>query len=108
MIDSAHAPRSGDHIDNEKLLVGYGPLSKFLTSEGFPISKSSLQKFGMPSAGGLGPPSEGYWGNLPAFRPSRALDWARSRIRRFRGKAATAPAPAPDREHTVTNDSAAG
>jgi hypothetical protein len=80
MIDSAHAPRSGDHIDNEKLLVGYAPLSKFLTSEGFPISKSSLQKFGMPSAGGLGPPSEGYWGNLPAFRPSRALDWARSRI----------------------------
>ena len=49
----------------------------------------------MPSAGGLGPPVEGYWGNLPAFRPSRALEWARSRIRRTRGKAA-APAPIAD------------
>jgi hypothetical protein len=88
MTDSARTPLGGDHIDNEKLIVGYAPLSEFLISEGFPISKSSLQKLGMPSAGGAGPPREGFWGNLPAFRPSLALEWARSRILPSRGKAA--------------------
>jgi hypothetical protein len=107
MTDSAHAPRSGDHIDNEKLIVGYAPLSDFLTSEGFRISTSSLQKLGMPSAGGAGPPREGFWGNLPAFRPSRALDWARSRIRPSRGKATASSAPIADLSTEPTVDSPA-
>jgi hypothetical protein len=88
MTDSAHTSLCGDQANDEDLIMGYGPLAEFLTSKNYPISKSSLQKLGMPSAGGAGPPREGFWGNLPAFRGSRALDWARSRIRPTRGKAA--------------------
>jgi hypothetical protein len=85
-MNNSHAPLGGDSVENEELLMGYGPLAKFLTSRCFPISKSSLQKIGRPSVN-QGPPVEGYWGNLPAFRPSRALEWARSRIRPTRGQA---------------------
>jgi hypothetical protein len=64
---------------NEKLIAGYGPLSDFLTDEGYPISRSTLSKYGSPSVN-IGPPSEGYWGRLPTFLPSRAIEWARSRL----------------------------
>jgi hypothetical protein len=67
--------------DDEEIITGYGPLEKFLKSKGYKISKSSLQKIGMPSAGGDGPPIEGYWDILPAFKPSLVLEWARARIR---------------------------
>jgi len=95
-MKNLRAPLGGDQAHDEQLVTGYAALAKFLSSRGFPISKSSPQKFGMPSAGGIGPPSEGYWGNLPAFRQDRALDWARSRIRRTRGKPAATPAPIAD------------
>jgi len=95
-MNNLPAPLGGDQAHGENLIMGYVALATFLTSHGFPISKSSLQKFGMPSAGGLGPPSEGRWGNLPAFRQDRALDWARSRIRRTRGKPAASLAPVAD------------
>jgi hypothetical protein len=107
MTDSFRTPLGGDQINNEKLIVGYAPLADFLTSEGFRISKSSLQKFGMPSAGGVGPPREGYWGNLPAFRPSLALDWARARIRPSRGLGAS-PGPQTQSGEPDAADSAKG
>jgi hypothetical protein len=88
MNDSARTSLHGDQTNCEDYIIGYGPLAEFLTSKSFKISKSSLQKIGMPSAGGGGLPIEGYWGNLPAFRPSKALEWARSRIRPTRGNAA--------------------
>jgi hypothetical protein len=79
--------------------MGYGPLAKFLTSKGFPISKSSLQKLGMPSVN-QGPPSEGFWGILPVFGQDLALAWARSRIGPRRRKATDAP-PAPSQQRAA-------
>jgi hypothetical protein len=94
-------PFGGDRTDDDETLVmGYTALAKFLTASGFPISKSSLQKFGMPSVN-QGPPNEGFWGNLPAFKRSLALAWARSRIGP-RAKRAASPAPnaaSPDDPH---------
>jgi hypothetical protein len=94
----------------ERLITGYTRLAEYLTAEGFKISRSTLQKFGMPSCG-QGPPIEGYWSNLPAFRPSRALAWARARVRPAPSRSASAPksgssvekTPPPARaEHTET------
>jgi hypothetical protein len=67
-------------MNDEILIVGYGPLSDFLTQNGFPISKSVLSKLGAPSVS-AGPAVEGFWGVRPAFKPSVALAWARSRMR---------------------------
>jgi hypothetical protein len=64
----------------EKLLVGYRQLAEFLTAAGFPTSKSTMSKYCAPSLN-IGPPVEAYWGKLPAFRPSRSLEWARQRLR---------------------------
>jgi hypothetical protein len=75
------SPRSVKHSDaDEKLIVGYGPLAKFLTDEGFPTSHSTISKACSPAIN-TGPPVERLWGRLPAFRPSRALDWAWARLR---------------------------
>jgi hypothetical protein len=74
-------------MDDETLIVGYGPLSSFLTDKGFPISKSVLSKLGAPSVN-AGPRAEGYWGPRPAFKPSVALAWARGRLRPARSTGA--------------------
>jgi hypothetical protein len=74
-----------DGLREEVLLVGYGPLADFLTSRGYPISKSQLSKLGAPSIA-QGPASEGFWGKRPAFRPSVALAWARARMRPLPGR----------------------
>ncbi len=66
--------------EDEKLIVGYRQLAAFLTAEGFPTSKSTMSKYCSPAIN-IGPPVEGFWGKLPAFRPSRALAWARTRMR---------------------------
>jgi hypothetical protein len=66
--------------DDEKLIVGLGPLAAFLTEQGYPISKSTVSKYCSPAIN-TGPPLKGYWGRLPAFSPSLALAWARGRLR---------------------------
>jgi hypothetical protein len=69
-----------DDATQEPLLAGYGQLAEFLTSKGFKTSHSTMAKYGSPAID-TGPPREGYWGRLPVFKPSRALEWARNRIR---------------------------
>jgi hypothetical protein len=65
-------------MDDEKLIIGYAKLAEYLTECGFPISPSTATKYGSPKID-KGPPKEGYWGNQPIFKPSRSLEWARSR-----------------------------
>jgi hypothetical protein len=60
---------------------GRRALCEFLTSEGYEISKSTLDKLSMPSAGGKGPPAEGVWGNRHIYDFDKALRWARKRFR---------------------------
>jgi hypothetical protein len=65
---------------DEKLIAGYRQLADFLTSKGYKTSQSTMAKYCSPAIA-IGPPCEGYWGRLPTFRPSRVLEWAKSRIR---------------------------
>jgi hypothetical protein len=55
-------------------------LPEFLKAHGFPISRSTLAKLGMPSRA-EGPPAEGSWGQRYLYRPEKVLEWARGRIR---------------------------
>jgi hypothetical protein len=68
-----------DSID-EKPLCGYDQLAEFLTDNGFRISRSWISKVCSPSIN-CGPQIEGYWGKLPMVLPSRAIAWARARVR---------------------------
>jgi hypothetical protein len=63
---------------SEKLIRGYSELAAFLTSEGFPVSPSTMTKYGSPKVD-KGPPKEGVWRGQALFSPSRVLEWARSR-----------------------------
>jgi hypothetical protein len=76
-----------DDGSQEKLIAGYGPLADFLTGEGYRTSHSTMAKYCSPAVG-IGPPSEGYWGRLPTFKPSRVREWARSRLRPSRAPTA--------------------
>lgn len=67
-------------LAEEKLIVGLRPLAEFLTDNGFPLSTSTMSKYCSPAID-TGPPVEAYWGRLPAFSPSRALAWARARLK---------------------------
>jgi hypothetical protein len=55
-------------------------LAEFLSSNGFPISASTLAKLAMPSRG-EGPPHAGYWANRVLYDPEKALSWAKRRFR---------------------------
>jgi hypothetical protein len=55
-------------------------LAPFLSEHGYPISKSTLDKLGMPSRD-EGPPIEGFWGNRALYKPEKALAWAKRRFR---------------------------
>jgi hypothetical protein len=77
-------------FDDEVLIVGYKPLAQFLTDHGFPISTSLLSKVCSPAIS-EGPEIEGYWNKRPAFRPSRALAWARGRMKPYRATPESAP-----------------
>ena len=55
-------------------------LAEFLTAQGYPISKSTLDKLAMPSRG-QGPPAAGFWANRALYEPGKALVWAKSRFR---------------------------
>jgi len=64
----------------EEKLLPRRALAEWLTEQGFPISYSTITKYCSPAIN-CGPPTEAYWGRLPMHRPSRALDWARARLR---------------------------
>ena len=66
--------------NDERLIVGYGPLASFLTEAGFPISESTVSKYCSPAIN-IGPQIEGYWGRLAAFKPSEAIAWAKARLK---------------------------
>jgi hypothetical protein len=55
-------------------------LADFLSSNGFPISASTLAKLSMPSRA-EGPPHAGFWGNRALYDPEKALRWAKNRFR---------------------------
>jgi hypothetical protein len=55
-------------------------LRRFLNAEGYPITKSQLEKLGMPACG-EGPPIAGYWGRSPLHKQEDALAWAQGRMR---------------------------
>jgi len=65
---------------DERLIVGYPSLASFLTEAGFRISKSTVSKYCSPAIN-IGPPVEGYWGTLPAVKPSRTIAWAKARLK---------------------------
>jgi len=65
-----------------KALMTRRELAEFLTSRGFPISKSTLDKLSMPTRA-EGPPHAGYWGCRVLYDPEQALSWARQRVRRI-------------------------
>jgi hypothetical protein len=62
----------------ERPLLGYRPLSEFLTSEGFDYAVKTAQNYG---SRGIGPKPNGHWGRFPTFLPSEALRWANERLR---------------------------
>lgn len=65
---------------NAEKLLTRRQLVEFLNGEGFPMGFSTLQKYCSPAIN-CGPPIEAWWGRLPMYRPSRALEWARARLR---------------------------
>jgi hypothetical protein len=69
-----------DEGSQERLITGYGPLAQFLTENGYRASHSTMAKYCSPAIN-IGPPSEGYWGRFPTFKPSRVLAWAQTRMR---------------------------
>jgi len=57
-------------------------LAAFLTEQGFPISRSTLDKLSMAKRA-EGPPAAGFWGNRELYDPNRGLRWARKRFRKL-------------------------
>jgi hypothetical protein len=63
-----------------KRLLTRRELANFLSESGFPITLSTLHKYGMPSRA-EGPPADGYWGRCMLYDPAKALAWAKKRFR---------------------------
>ena len=79
MNANASEPLMNKHDQGEEtLIVGYAALAQFLTKRGFRITKGTLHVY---HTRGYGPPIEGRWGNRSAFYPSKAIAWARDRMR---------------------------
>jgi hypothetical protein len=68
-----------DSILDPELIVGVKALTDFFNARGRRVTYSMLSKLTMPSAG-KGPPIEGYFGNLPVFKPQKASAWYDSHI----------------------------
>jgi hypothetical protein len=77
----------------EKLIIGYRALAEFLTTEGYPTTKSTIAKYCSPALN-IGPPVHALWGKKQAFVPSQAIAWAKGRLKSpdGRGKAKAAVA----------------
>jgi len=66
--------------DEGDLLVGYRRMAEFATSEGYPVSTSTLQKRDSPAIG-TGPEIVGYFGQLPATDKGKMRAWLRANLR---------------------------
>jgi len=53
-------------------------VAEFLTANGYPLTKSVLDKLSMASVG-RGPPVAYFWGNRPIYDFDEAIRWAESR-----------------------------
>jgi hypothetical protein len=53
---------------------------RFLASQGYPTSASTLDQLCAPSRN-EGPVAVGYWGRRPVYRLADALTWAQARLR---------------------------
>jgi hypothetical protein len=61
----------------DRLLIGYDEVAKFLTENEFEITKGTLYKL---CHRGKGPPNEGKWGRETRFLASKVLAWAQDRL----------------------------
>jgi hypothetical protein len=71
-------------------------LAEYLTDEGYPTSKSTLDKLCMPSRD-EGPPVLGFWGNRAIHDFDQGLAWAREKFQRERAQRETRPRRGGDR-----------
>jgi hypothetical protein len=69
-----------DHPAGRKPRLTRKQLSEFLRAQGYPISKSVLDKLCMPSLN-QGPPAAAWWGTRPLYDPDQAIAWAEQRLR---------------------------
>ena len=65
-------------METEKQFLTRTELAQFLTSRGYPIAKSTLDKLCQPSRGD-GPPMAKRWLGRPLYEPAVALAWAEAR-----------------------------
>jgi hypothetical protein len=69
--------------DDDDPLVGLRAMSTFATSEGYPISHSTMQKYCSPAIN-TGPEITAHWGHLPATTKGKVREWIRARLRPVR------------------------
>ena len=79
--DARHSDaRERKHVYNRTIShTAGGP--RFLTENGYPIGKSTIDKLSMPSRGDERPPPAGFWGNRALYDPNKVLAWAKARFR---------------------------
>jgi hypothetical protein len=75
MMTGVRRPRD----DDGDLVIGNRAMAAFATSEGFPVSTSSMQKYTSPAVNS-GPEIVGLYGRLPASTKGLIRQWCRSRI----------------------------
>jgi hypothetical protein len=89
--------------DDDDVRVGNRLMAEFSTSDGFPVSVSSMQKYTSPAIN-IGPQLIGYYGAKPASTKGLVRAWNRSRIRPVRQAARSdQPVPAPLPAQTLTS-----
>jgi hypothetical protein len=69
--------------DDDDVLTGLRTIAEFSTSEGFPVSHSTIQKYCSPAIG-TGPTITGFWGALPTTTKGLVRAWIKSRHRSTR------------------------
>jgi hypothetical protein len=73
--------------DDDDVLIGNRAMAEFSTSDGFPVSVSSMQKYTSPAIN-TGPQLIGYYGAKPTSTKGLVRAWNRSRIRPARARSA--------------------
>jgi hypothetical protein len=66
--------------DDNDLLIGYGPMTEFAASEGFPLARATLNKRCSPAIS-TGPAIIGYFGTRPATTKGLMRTWLRAQLR---------------------------
>ena len=69
--------------DSNDPLAGNPAIAEFASSEGFPTSTSSMQKYTSPAIN-TGPKLIGYYGKLPTSTKGLVRTWIKSRMRPVR------------------------